>query len=257
MLAMQIDRQHCKQNFAIMDSGNNKRHSFRSKEYFPRGFRMHELPIMGVHGVEKVQVGIGVASFVTVCSDGSEKVWNVPGSIYNPESPVNLLCSDKFHYGGGCVDTGHEWRQKQETLSLSDGRTVRVPRDPSSHLPLLQLKFASAEQVQFSEEEEKEIVEQWCHNVCDTPTQQMFVHTHLQPHTTSSVHKILNGPLERRFNETIKHGLIDGVDKISPIRSINRADRPDSWFEGKMTQRSVAKKSRRPEGVELWPMSHT
>ena len=253
-MAMQVKVKHLEHSQAIMDSGNNKRHSFRSLEYFPSGVRTHELSIMGVHGVEKVKVGIGTARFVTVCEDGSEKVWHFPGSIHNPESPVNLLCSDKFHFDESGNDTGHEWRQKKEKLLLRDGRTITVCRDERSHLPLLHVVPLSHAKMRAHDTLEECAVQQWCEKM-ESETQ-LFTHTHLQPHTTTSVRHILNSPLERRFNETIKHGLIEGVKHVAPIRTINRANRPDSWFEGKMTQRSVAKKSRRPEGVKLTPLSH-
>jgi len=89
MCTLQYQQKHCSENFAIMDSGNNKRHSFRSPAFFPNGVRTHTVSITGVHGVKQVKVGIGVAKFRTKCTDGSVKEWLFPGSILNTESPVN------------------------------------------------------------------------------------------------------------------------------------------------------------------------
>ena len=199
-----------------MDSGNNKRHSFRSPAFFPNGVRTHTVSITGVHGVKQVKVGIGVAKFRTKCTDGSVKEWLFPGSILNTESPVNFLCSDRFHYNRNETDTGHEWIPKSETLRLDDGRIVKIERDSHTKLPLLEVETVSDRQIDAEEQSEISAIDAWV-SVLDRmegendSDKQLFQHTHLQPHTTDSVRKLLGSPNERRFNETIKHGMIKGT----------------------------------------------
>ena len=50
--------------------------------------------------------------------------------------------------------------------------------------------------------------------------------------------------------------MITGIEKVVPARSTNKADRPDSWYAGKMTRRTVPSVSTRPPVVEMKPGSH-
>jgi len=139
-------------------------------------------------------------------------------------------------------------------LRLDDGRIVKIERDSHTKLPLLEVETVSDRQIDAEEQSEISAIDAWV-SVLDSD-KQLFQHTHLQPHTTDSVRKLLGSPNERRFNETIKHGMIDGVKGVQPVRSLNRANREDAWLAGKMTQRSVSKSSKRPSGVKLTTMSH-
>ena len=50
--------------------------------------------------------------------------------------------------------------------------------------------------------------------------------------------------------------MIEGLEKVGPVRKVNRADRPDSWYAGKMTRRTVPSVSRRPPVVVMSVGSH-
>ena len=132
---------------AIMDSGNNKQHCFKHKGYFPLGVTWHRVNITGVHGSKVVNVGVGVAYFCMKCVDGSWLLWVTPNSLYNPASPVNLLCVDIFHYRPNNTKTGHRVDFFDECMYMSDGKKVRVKRDSVSKLPLVELREVDAQVV--------------------------------------------------------------------------------------------------------------
>jgi len=129
---------HTHLHMSIVDSGNNKQHLFRTPTYFPFGYTMHAMRTTGVHGTRTVNVGIGTAYFTTKCTDGTQKQWIVPNSIYDSNCPVNLLCFDLFHYGSHDVKTGHKIDLLEEKLTLHDKRIVPCIRDNISHLPLIE-----------------------------------------------------------------------------------------------------------------------
>ena len=235
-----------------MDSGNNRRHTFKSLEYFPLGVKWITSAITGIHGREVVKVGIGESRFATVCLDGTTKHWKVPNSVYNPKSPVNLLCQDRFHYNSDGTSTGHEWKPLQEKLFLAQGRVLSVQRDQDTHLPLLKIQ-------PFTDNTERTSHTKHVTHMENTDSQDslsLFTHTHLQPLSTDMARKTLNDPLELYFNTTVKHNMIDGIEGVKPIPTINKAHRPDSWYAGRMTQRTVPKTSRRPANRKLSPGSH-
>ena len=122
---------------AVMDSGNNVRHCLKSERYFPHGLVWQNTEITGVHGTQTVEIGVGTAYLTTTCSDGSTVHWCFPDSVYNPKSPVNLLCMNRFHFTMHGKRTGHSWIPVHETLYLQDGRRVHVPKDTTSQLPLI------------------------------------------------------------------------------------------------------------------------
>ena len=68
--------------------------------------------------------------------------------------------------------------------------------------------------------------------------------------------RILNNPNERYFNKTVENKAIEGLEKVGPVRKVNRADRPDSWYAGKMTRRIVPSVSRRHPVVVMSVGSH-
>ena len=83
-----------------------------------------------------------------------------------------------------------------------------------------------------------------------------FTWTHLQPMSTDMALKVMNHPLERSFNMTVKHGMLKDMEGVGYLKKVNRADRPDSWYNGKMTNRTVPQVSRRPTKVAMTPGSH-
>ena len=119
-----------------MDSGNNKHHCLRDKAFFPEGVRPVVLSITGAHGKQDVQVGVGTAQFLTKCADGSLAEWSFPNTIYNPKSPVDLLCMDLFHHKSGRTQhkTGHCVDFIDGKLHLQSGRSCDMPRNPTSRL---------------------------------------------------------------------------------------------------------------------------
>ena len=50
--------------------------------------------------------------------------------------------------------------------------------------------------------------------------------------------------------------MINGIEGVKPIVAPNKADRTDSWYKGKMTQRTVPSTSRRPAHRTLTAGSH-
>ena len=57
---------------------------------------------------------------------------------------------------------------------------------------------------------------------------------------------------------TIKHNMIDGLDsnKVKLVSELNRAERPDNWWQGKMTKRTTPQVSRRANRVKVKLGSH-
>ena len=250
------DSTHLAPNYAIMDSGNNKRHSLNRIEYFPLGVRWHKATITGVHGPQTVEVGVGTAHFATKCVDNTTKYWCVPNSMYNPKSPVNLLCMNRFHYkDDGISPTKHEWRPKEQILYIDDGRTVRIAQDHKLQLPLAHIHPYKLPDGHTRDKYAYTKIDILQKQDLDS-TLQCFTHTHLQPMTTDVARMTMNDPLERYFNTTIQHKMLKGLEDAKPIKSINRADRPDSWYQGRMTQRTVPANSRRPTSIKLTPGSH-
>jgi len=172
---------HTSTTRAIMDSGNNVRHSFKSLSYFPLGVDYHYTDITGVHGKQRVRVGIGTACFTTVCSDGSVVQWLVPESVYNPGSPVNLLCMNRFHRHSDGKDTGHEWSPKQEKLTLNDGRVVHVSIDKSSQLPLVEIKPVAECDVACIGMESNVMLQSFAEHDAHTPPSPACSNTHTSP----------------------------------------------------------------------------
>ena len=204
----QNTQKHLHSNYAIMDSGNNKRHSFNTLEYFPLGIRWHKVTITGVHGPQKVEVGVGVAHFATTCTDKTVKHWRVPNSVYNPNSPVNLLCQDRFHYKEDGTKTGHDWRPLVELLHLKVGKSIHIARDSKSHLPLARIyPIANTVNTHIHGDNNPTLRPLLISSNATTHMQsmnkqdesgdlQMFTHTHLQPLSTDTTRKIMNDPLE-------------------------------------------------------------
>ena len=125
--------------YGIMDTGNNNQHVFKTDSYFASGMRWHDVSITGVHGAQTVRVGIGTAHFSTTTTDNDTINWKFTNSLYNPKSPVNLLCADLFHYKKDGTDTGHTYLMKEEILLTKAGKAIPVVRDIASKLPLVKL----------------------------------------------------------------------------------------------------------------------
>ena len=75
MLKTPVSHNHQLANRGIMDTGNNRQHVLKDPKFFPFGFRFIKLVVTGVHGPQTITVGIGIAYFITKCSDGSSFVW--------------------------------------------------------------------------------------------------------------------------------------------------------------------------------------
>lgn len=227
---------HMHPRYGIVDSGNNKHHCFRDKSFFPHGVRWHDVKVQGISGTSIMRVGIGVAYFSTRCVDGKYKLWMEPNSIYNPKLEVNLLCHDRFHWSPGGKRTGHEIRYVNQVLNLSDKRQVPVVRDEVSHLPLMCIQPVSNNVVKKSIDLDRRLA---ASSTCESPDDvndntAFFQNTHLRPHNTTSVYKILGYPNERNFNLTVDKNMIDGLEGVRPLKQA-RAARPDAWAAGKMS----------------------
>ena len=123
----------------VIDTGNNKQHVFKSQSFFNDGVIWHDVNITGVHGAKIVRVGIGTAYFSTVATDKSMVHWTAQRSLFNPTSPVNLLCVDVFHYLESGHTTGHEFKILDETLTTNKGKVIPVKRDNYTKLPLMEI----------------------------------------------------------------------------------------------------------------------
>ena len=257
---------HKRLSVSIMDSGNNRAHIFRSLDFFPLGVRYHHVTIHGIHGAQSVRVGVGVATFVTPCINRKDVVWRVPNSLYNPKSPVNLLCVNKFHYSDlSCTQrTGHKWDVLEEQLHLKDGSIVPVGIDETTHLPIVTTRPISPQQARENSslmrlyhpnQSIQTHISMLNHKEQDQ-TLSLFTHTHLNPLTTELLLLMLNNPDERRFNLTLKHRMISGLPKDIKRTVGDKSQRPDSWYSGKMTKRHVPGTSRRPPSVAFGRGTH-
>ena len=271
-----LHRQHESVLRAIMDSGNNKKHVFKTLNYFPEGVRYHTITITGVGGSRPTKVGMGTAVFSIVCVCGSVVHWRCENSLYNPTCPVNLLCADFFHYDRQDFPTGHEYSMAKQQLVLKCGKVVPVPRDPQSHLPLVHIKPTTTPSAQRdSTTMQKRATQLYkARNTTASTTSNnsnaghtassnnisstvhMFKQTELQPLTARVLFRKLNCPNEIALNKTIQHNMIEGIEKVQPLRSINKADRPDGFWAGKMTRRHTPQQSRAPDRVKYTPGSH-
>ena len=257
---------HLSNNYGIMDTGNNKQHVFKSQSFFNDGVIWHDVNITGVHGAKIVRVGIGTAYFSTVATDKSMVHWTAQRSLFNPTSPVNLLCVDVFHYLESGHTTGHEFKILDETLTTNKGKVIPVKRDNYTKLPLMEILSVDNTVLRLHKNKRKAFVHTLMlsldtntHTHTDTTATSkvsFFKHTQLQPLTTTNTMRILNNPNERYFNTTVTNKMITGIEKVVPARSTNKADRPDSWYAGKMTRRTVPSVSTRPPVVEMKAGSH-
>ena len=242
---------------AIVDTGNNRHHTFTNSAYFPMGIRYHTLPITGCHGTKNVTVGVGTAYFATECESGNVYTWSIPNSLLNPSNPINLLCHDRFHYTPDGTRTGHEVHFLNETLTTNTGEIIPVTRDPKSHLPLMRLRPLTPTELRTAKVVPSSHAQ--IQSLCATHnsgTIQGFTHTQLRPITAHTAWRIMGCPLEKYFNTTVKHNMLDGMKGVKPLTGLSRGDRPDMWYNGKMTHRTVTQVSRRPESIVFTPGSH-
>ena len=49
-----------------------------------------------------------------------------------------------------------------------------------------------------------------------------FTQTHLQPMSTDMALKVMNHPLDRSFNMTIKQGMLKDMEGVVPLEKVNR-----------------------------------
>ena len=237
----------------VVDSGNNKHHVLNDIRLFPYGVKYINVKITGIHGTQAVRVGIGTAYFTTQCSDGTSKRWRHERSIYNSSSPVNLICMNRLHYidKNNTVDSGHEVRFKHQRISLKNGRSILMPRDRKTDLHVIKMQIEPIAST-------RESVDAFVHEV-DTRTnvECMFTRTQLRPMNTNNVKNILNNPLEKYFNTTIEHNMIEGIDKakVHPVKE-SKPDRSDSWYAGRMTRRRVPNKGRKTSNRKVMTGSH-
>ena len=243
---------------AIMDSGNNKQHLFNTPTYFPLGYTMHTITITGVSGKQRKKVGIGTAFFNTVLGNGTKFTWIVPHSIYDAACPVNLLCMDLFHfYPSTNTRTGHAVQFLNERILLRHGNNVPMPRNKVSHLYLVTLEPLPphiARSKHFNPTVRTACAQLTSMDTTDSLA--LYKHNELQPMSTQTALRILNHPHEEYFNTTMKHNMLEHTTKVRPIGKPNRADRPDSYWAGKMTSCNVPQRSRRPANVTLSAGSH-
>ena len=241
-----------------MDTGNNRHHCFKSLCYFPKGIRHHKLHITGVHGAQCVKVGIGTAYFTTTSVSGQTQRWIVHHSIYNASSPVNLLCTDRFHYDLSGHKTGHKVDFLEETLTLRDGMVIPVIRDPSSHLPLVSIHpFTTSDHNSACLPSVEHTVHTLLHTLNHSSEYRAFFkHTELRPLTSFNAWRILGCPLEKYFNTTLQHDMLEGLKGVKALSTVDRGVRPSMWYAGKMTRRTVPHTSRKPASVTYTPGSH-
>ena len=240
-----------------MDTGNNRHHCFKSHLYFPKGTRSHSLSITGVHGAQRVEVGVGTAYFTTTSKAGITQHWQVPNSILNTASPVNLLCTDRFHYDTTGRRTGHKVDFLEETLTLHDGTIIPVVRDSHSRLPLVTLAATPACEISTTVTPPS-VRTHMSHFKLHSKLNILnyFKHTQLRPLTSFNAWRILGCPLEKYFNETVRHHMLDGMKGVNTLTTVDKGDRPSMWYAGKMTHRTVPHASRRPASVQYTPGSH-
>ena len=245
-----------------MDTGNNRHHCFKSSHYFPCGTRPLTLRITGVHGPKLVPVGIGTAYFTTISNTGTTHRWVVPHSILNTASPVNLFCHDRFHFDNSGRKTGDKVDFLEETLTLKDGTVIPVTRDTVSHLPLVTIAPFTPHDHQAITARNPTITTavrqqmSYFSILNKLHTLSLFKHTELQPLTTFNAWRIMGCPLEKYFNKTIQHNMLDGMQGVSTLKSVAKGNRPSMWYAGKMTHRTVPHISRKPASVRYTPGSH-
>ena len=250
------DAPHEQLHMSIVDSGNNRAHIFCSLLFFPFGVRFHRTRIAGIHGAQDVRVGIGTAYFVTPCAGGKPIAWIFPNTIYNPRAPVNLLCVNKFHYGSKGDRSGHKIDLLEEEMKTKDGQVIEIRIDKRSRLPLMETRPMRAQHARALRTDAKaQDLMSACaeHEDCNAPA--LYTHTHLNALDTSNVVSILNHPRAEQFNATLRYNLIDGLKHIKPL-SQDRSQRDDAFWAGRMTQRHVPRKSRRPLTLEMGVLTH-
>ena len=184
--------------------------------------------------------------------DGKRPIaWAVPNSMFNPNAPVNLLCVNVFHYDPEGHTTGHEIQLLQQCMQTSCGKRVSIAIDASTRLPLMCTKPMKREHAERIRERTR------AHTTAlrvSTPTA-LYVHTHLNTLTTEQVALILNNPTAEQLNQTLRHGMIEGLTNMTPL-SKEKSKRADAYWAGKMTSRNVPRISRRPANVVMSVMSH-
>lgn len=200
---------------AIMDSGNNKHHCLRSLSFFPSGVTWRTIRITGAHGPQDTRVGIGTAKFSIPCTDGTNTNWSFQSSIYNPNSPVNLLCMDLFHYADGDVAkrTGHKVDFLDETMRLRSGRQCKMTRHPQSKLYLVSISPTATAPTSVSPPAKR------ARTAYHNGTTVLFKHTNLRPLTTTAAIQRLSFPLEEYFNITLKNNMLRGTSSVRPAHT--------------------------------------
>ena len=253
-------------HLAVVDTGNSVHPCFKSMLFFLRGVQFHDVLMHGVHGSHKIKIGVGTAFYKTVSTDGNFQFWIEPDSFFKPDCPMNLLCSDRFHFKySSQQDTGHEFFPKREHLKLSNGSEVKVVRDPATKLPLMTVytfkpkEFSMVRQSRSNLKNTIFLSTILSHNSTNTniePSslnmQSFYSNVHLQPLTVANLHKMLHHPMHERFNKTLEHNMIAGLPKaIGRLRTQHRAEYNDAYWSGKATQRHVPSASRSGSTIEL------
>lgn len=218
------------EHFGVIDSGNNKHHCFTDNVFFPAGVKWTNLRITGAHGAKVVRVGRGTAQFLTRCDDGTYAEWNCPDSIYNPHSPVTLLCMDRFmHSYPDYHPTGHDISFKDCQLLLRKGRVSPFHQHPESRLYQIELIPRVLE---------------------SPPVAILFKRTQLRNISTTSALRRLSYPLEKYFNITKQRNMLEGIHHLPSAPQGAYAKRGRSFYAGKLTQRTIqqhhARKPTRP-----------
>ena len=93
---------------------------------------------------------------------------------------------------------------------MSDGKKVRVKRNSVSKLPLVELREVNKQEMREIVNKRKQITNEQNQVAAllrqeQDATLMAFTRTHLQPMSTDMALKVMNHPLERSFNMTVKH----------------------------------------------------
>ena len=220
---------------------------------------MKTVTITGVNGVCTKRVGLGTAFFNTTLANNKTLTWCFPNCIYDPSCPVNLLCMDLFHYSPSNIKTGNRVNFLTERIILRHSY-IPMPRHPVSRLYLITMSalthskakahLESSTRVAHKQNMHTLLYSDACNNLV------AYKHTELRPINQRTIMRILNNPLEQYYNTMVKHHMLDGIQHAQLITKVNKAERPDHYWAGKMTARNVPKKSRRPANIKLVPGSH-
>ena len=263
---------HKRVDVGIVDSGNNLRHVFRDRRYFPGTLKWKNLKIAGVHGPQVVKVGVGTACFTTMTTSGRKYAWQFPDSLFNPKCEVNLLSVNRFHFTAKDDKeyTGHEVHLIDEAVYLNCGEAVETPRDKKSKLFLMRMQWVKSREKRLFrtllQNQSKWRSTKAFHALVDAIGEKddlnmFFSSSHmLKPTSAEIVSEILNHPVAKVLDLTLRHKMIDGIKTAGRLKITDNkyavVKRRDAYWQGRMTEKHVPGVSRRPPSVEVARGSH-